>query len=161
MVRHAGPDFLPIDDKLVTVLHGPCLQRAKIGAGIGLAVALAPDRLATEDAREVLLFLLFCAVAHDRWPQEACRVTAYHRCIAIRQLLVKNKLFPEWPVKPTVFLRPGDGQPVLPAEFFGELVCESKLRVVIRVPELCDAPPWREFGLEKFPNFSTKVFFFH
>ena len=77
-----------------------------------------------------------------------------------RPSICKNKLFPEWPVKPAIFLWPGYGQPILPAEFFGELVCESKLCVVIRVPELCEAPPCREFGLEKFPDLSAKGFFF-
>src|SRR2546425_1138219 len=94
----AGPSIPErSSDKVGAVLHGSGLQGAKIRAGIGFTVALAPDRLTSEDARQVLLFLLLRAVPHDRRPQKACGVAAYHRRIEVRQLLVKNKLLPERP----------------------------------------------------------------
>src|SRR3712207_8415874 len=43
-VRAACPDFLPVNDKVVAVRHGPRLQRGEVGAGPRLGVALAPGR---------------------------------------------------------------------------------------------------------------------
>ena len=46
-----GPDLLAVDHPLVAVEHGTRGERAEIGAGVGLGVALAPAVLAREDAR--------------------------------------------------------------------------------------------------------------
>ena len=57
-LRHAGvggPDLLAGDAVAVAVLDGAGAQRGQVGAGLGLAEALAPDHLAGRDGREVLL----------------------------------------------------------------------------------------------------------
>ena len=46
--------FWPLMHPLVAVEHGPAAEVAEVGAGVRLGVALAPDVLAGEDAREVV-----------------------------------------------------------------------------------------------------------
>ena len=46
-----NPDLLAVDDPLVAVEHGLGAQVGQVGAGVGLAEALAPGDLAREDLR--------------------------------------------------------------------------------------------------------------
>ena len=52
------PDLLAVDHPLVAVELGAAPEVAEVGAGVRLGVALAPDVLAGEDAREEVLLLL-------------------------------------------------------------------------------------------------------
>ena len=55
-MRTRGPDLLPIDDKMVAPLDGASAQAGEIAAGIGLRIALTPQLVGAEDARQVPLF---------------------------------------------------------------------------------------------------------
>ena len=156
VVRHTGPDLLPVDDELIPILHRPGLQGGQVRAGIGLAIALAPDGVAAENARDMLAFLLLRAVAQERWTKKARGVAADHRGVEVGQLLVKNKLLPEGPLQAAVLLWPGHGQPVARAKFFGKGVGKGKLAVIIRIPELRAAPALGELCLQELPDFLPK-----
>ena len=60
------PDLLAVDHPLVAVERGPAAEVAEVGAGVGLGVALAPDVLAAEDAREEVALLLLGAPLEER-----------------------------------------------------------------------------------------------
>ena len=61
-----GPDLLAVDDVVVAVADGAGLEGGEVGAGAGLAEALAPDGLARRACRAgMLLLLLLGAVGDD------------------------------------------------------------------------------------------------
>ena len=57
-VRRGDPDLLAVDDVLVAVGDGRGAQVREVGAGLGLAEALAPVLVGREDAGQPLLLLL-------------------------------------------------------------------------------------------------------
>src|SRR5690606_5058849 len=59
------PGLGAIDDVVVTFPHGRGLEGGKIGARIGLGIALAPPHIAGEDIRKEPLFLLLGTVGED------------------------------------------------------------------------------------------------
>jgi hypothetical protein len=59
--RQRGPDLLAVDHPMVALQHRLGAQRGEVGAGVGLAVALAPDVLARQDLRQEILLLLRAA----------------------------------------------------------------------------------------------------
>ena len=50
-VTEARPDLLAVDDPLVTVAFGRCLERREVGAGVRFAHADAPGRFAEQHLR--------------------------------------------------------------------------------------------------------------
>jgi hypothetical protein len=65
-----GPDLLAVDHPLVAVELGLRLERGEVGAGVGLAEALAPRHLAREDLGQELLLDLLAAPLEDRGADE-------------------------------------------------------------------------------------------
>ena len=55
-MRARGPNFLPVDDEVVVPVDGARAQTGEIAAGVGLRIALAPQLVGAEDARQVPLF---------------------------------------------------------------------------------------------------------
>ncbi|MCY1194126.1 hypothetical protein D9M72_54180 [compost metagenome] len=62
VVRQRGPDLLAVDDVAVAFETGLGSQRGQVRTGVGFRVALAPDVLAREDARQVARLLFRRAV---------------------------------------------------------------------------------------------------
>ncbi len=86
-----GPDLLAVDDPLVTVEFGLALQRREVRPGLGLGEALAPARLAPEDAGQELLLLLLGAPLEDRRAdQRVAEEVAAHRRSGRSELLVQD-----------------------------------------------------------------------
>ena len=84
-VAGRGPDLLAVDHPLVAVELGPAAEVAEVGAGVGLAVALAPEVLAREDARqEVRLLLVGAPLAGSCCRPSGCR-TRRCRCRPARR----------------------------------------------------------------------------
>ena len=93
VLRLGGPDLLAVDDPLVAVELGPGLEAGQVGAGVGLAEALAPGDLALEDARDELLLLLLGAPLQDgRADEGVTEEVAPQRGAGPGELLVQHDL---------------------------------------------------------------------
>ena len=115
-VRAGGPDLLAVEDEVVAVTDGASLEGREVGAGARLTVALAPLHLPREDARKVLLPLLFGAVDDNRRPDHR-RAHAADVCRArFGELFVENELFHDAEPGAAVLLRPGGRDPALGGE---------------------------------------------
>ena len=57
-VGKAGPDFLAVDHKIVSVLYGPRLHRRQVRPRIRLGQALTPDFVARQNPGQIALLLL-------------------------------------------------------------------------------------------------------
>ena len=66
VVGVARPDLLAVDEIMVALVLGLCLQRSKVGAGARLRIALAPADFATRDLGQVFLLLRLIAVFQQR-----------------------------------------------------------------------------------------------
>ena len=62
-LRARRPDLLPVDDELVAVALGACLQARQVGARAGLAEQLAPGMIADEDGADEASLQLVAARA--------------------------------------------------------------------------------------------------
>ena len=111
------PDLLAGDDPLVAVLHRARLQRGEVGAGVGLAEALAPDLLGGEDRDEVALLLLRRAPRHDRraGEQQAEHVRRQRRA-GSGQLLVEDRRLRQRRAAAAVLGRPVHRRPAAVGE---------------------------------------------
>src|SRR5580704_13753586 len=72
-MRARGPHLLPIDDKMVAPVYRASAQAREIAAGIRLRIALAPQLVGAEDARQVPLFLLLRSPMNERRAQQVQR----------------------------------------------------------------------------------------
>src|SRR5215472_14566633 len=79
-MRARGPDLLPIDDKMVALVDGAGAQAREIGSCIRLGIALAPDLVGAQDARQVAPLLLLGAPMDQGRAQQIERARAWqHR----------------------------------------------------------------------------------
>src|SRR5581483_3357039 len=122
-VRAGGPDLLAVDDVVVAVLDGPRLHGGEVGAGAGFGEALAPDVVALDDAREVLLLLLLGAVEDDgrAGPAGADAEVAPAWRAGERHLLREDELLHDGHAGAAVLLRPGRGDPAAVGELLHPL----------------------------------------
>ncbi len=120
-VPAGGPDLLAVDDEVVAVTDGPGLEGRKVGAGAGLAIALAPDHVAAEYLGQVLLLLLFGAVNDEGRACEAGRDAAGAWRARFCELAVEDELLHHAHACAAVLLRPGGGNPAPLGELFHEL----------------------------------------
>jgi hypothetical protein len=105
-----GPDLLSVDHELVALAHRPGAQRGEVAAGVGLAVALAPDLVAGEDAGEVSALLLRGAVDHQGGAEQAHPQSVDPVGRAGEDvLLVEDRLLHHRGAAAAVLPRPGDG----------------------------------------------------
>ena len=100
------PDLRAVDDEVIAIGHRLSGKAGKVGPGIRLGVALAPDVLAGDDPGQVALFLFLGAVAHQQRPDHghalvrmACHAPAF-------ALLDENHLLVRRQTHATEFLRP-------------------------------------------------------
>ena len=112
----ARPGLLTIDDVMIALVLGEGLQAREIRAGARLRIALAPAHFAFDDARDMLLLLLFVAVFEKR------RAEHHHAHAADRVpcpdphhfLAQHTRLFARQATA-AIFLRPGRHAPALRA----------------------------------------------
>ena len=64
-VRKAGPHFLAVNDKIITINHCAGLESRQVGAGTGLRISLTPNLFGSEHLRQKAVFLLFGAERHQ------------------------------------------------------------------------------------------------
>ena len=137
VVRHvgaAGEDLGPVHHVLVTVAHGPRLQRGQVGAGFGLGVADGEVDLAGEDGGEEEALLLFAAEAHDRRPH---RVDGHERegCAGATGLVEEDELVRGGATLAPEFLGPPDAEPTVLADAPHDLTPQ-----LAALADLADAP---------------------
>ena len=53
IVRHRRPDLLTVNDELIPLDHGPCLEACEVRSGPRLRITLAPDMVARQDRGQV------------------------------------------------------------------------------------------------------------
>src|SRR5206468_5889614 len=115
-LRHlceAGPHLLPGDDERVALDNGARLEAREVGARVRFRKALAPDRLATQDARQMRRLLLLAAARDERRagvvePDEERRDV---RRTGARVLLAPDELLHERRAAAAVLARPRDAGP--------------------------------------------------
>ena len=103
------PHLLPVDDELVAVGHRPTLERREVGAGVGLAEALAPDVVASQHPRQEPALLLLGAPLDDRRcdVREADRIERARRTGAVH-LFGEDNLVDDAGAAAAVLGRPRD-----------------------------------------------------
>src|SRR5581483_1376594 len=147
-VRAGGPDLLAVDDVVVAVLRRARLQRGEVGARAWLAEALAPDRVALDDRRQVFPLLLLRAVEDDRraGPARADAVVAAARRARLRHLLVEDELLHDGHARTAVLLRPRRGDPAAGGELLRPVGVEPAVLVRAEADVVPAAAP--EHGAE-------------
>ena len=112
--RQRGPDLLPVHHPVVAVQHRLGAQAGEIGTGVRLGIALAPDVLAGEDLRQVVVLLLLGAVVDQQRAQHR-HAHAVDRGAAVPLLLLQHdELLARRQRHAAEFLRPAGTQPALP-----------------------------------------------
>ena len=139
-MRAGGPDLLAVDDEVVAIADGASLEAGEVGAGAGLAVALAPAALRREGCAPRCSF--FCSSLP--WMMmvgpimEVPMPPTFMRA-GLGELLVHDELLHHAEAGAAVFLRPGGCDPTLggelPAPFLHHLAAAHHhfLRRRIRV----------------------------
>src|SRR6267154_717950 len=111
-MRARGPHLLAIDDEVVTPVDGARAQAGEIAAGLWLRIALAPELVGAEDARQVPLFLLLRSPMNERRAQQVQRARRrQHRRTGAEIFLVEDHLLHKARAAPAIFLGPGDADP--------------------------------------------------
>ncbi len=161
MLRHRSPNFLTVDDKVVAILDRTRLHRRQVTARARLRISLAPDLLAFEDARDVMLLLLLGPPMHqgraeqtDSHPDE--RLVESEPA----QLFAKDQPLHDGRAAATVFLGPVDRDP---APFIELLVpIDARLPISCALLRHDIARRRREplIGLEPRSHLSAKRFIF-
>ncbi|MCY1528379.1 hypothetical protein D9M68_634800 [compost metagenome] len=108
-----GPDFLAIYHPLVTVKHGLGAQAGQVGAGVRLAVTLAPDVLAGQDARQEVLLLLGRAIADQQRPQQHDAVVWSSRYAVVLEFFGVDQLLGRRQAHAAELARPARCQPAV------------------------------------------------
>src|SRR5439155_12914631 len=135
----------PADDERVALDDGARLEAREVGARVRFREALAPDRLATQDARQMRRLLLLAAARDERRagvvePDEERRDV---RRAGARVLLAPDELLHEGRAAAAVRARPRDAGPavVVHAPLPGPVVRRARA-------ELGRARRARQVGLE-------------
>ncbi len=64
-MRQRRPDFLSVNDPLVSIENGACLHIGEIRTGIRFGIALTPTLFTAQNWRKKTVALLFCAVRNQ------------------------------------------------------------------------------------------------
>src|SRR5690606_27952672 len=116
-LRPRGPDLLALDDPLAALEPRARLHVGEVGAGVGLRVALAPDRLAARDpGQEALLLLVAAERDQGGREQPLADVAEPARPAGARVLLVPDHLLEQRRAAPARLARPAEPDPARLAE---------------------------------------------
>jgi len=144
------PDLLPVQHPLVTVELRAQSEASEIAAGIRLAVALTPDVVVGENARQVVPLLLLGAPLKESVPEHGdaeavVRPSSWHP--GNGELLGQNHLFESREAATAVLGRP-TGREIALAVQDAAPVHDPLVRLIGR--EVRDAPPVsRQIGREE------------
>src|SRR5713226_2174414 len=112
ILRAGCPDFRSVDNEVIALEIGMCLQAREIGTRARLGIALAPDIVAREDARQIMLFLLLARPLHKgRAEQADTGITGKDWCARPEIFLVEDDLLDQACRAPAVFLWPREPDP--------------------------------------------------
>ena len=106
-----SPDLAAVDPKVVPLIIGAGAQRRQVGAGLWLAVPLAPLHFAAGHRRKKLAFLLLRTINHEGWPQHPSAEGVPAGCATIGHLFVENQAQYGRCTLAAVLRRPVHGQP--------------------------------------------------
>ena len=139
-----GPHLLAVDDPLVAVELGTGREAGQVGAGVGLAEALAPGDGALQDAGyELLLLLLGGPLEDGRSDQRVAEEVGPQRCLGPGELLVEDHRLHEAEPFAAVFLGPRGADPA-PLEELGRPVGQERLALLLGHREPGRAPALRQ-----------------
>jgi hypothetical protein len=112
-VGEAGPDLRTVDDQFVALDPSAGLDPRKVRTRPGFGEALAPDRLALEDAGQVVFLLRLAGVDDQRRPAvvHAHEVGADPRGVGLGVFLQPDHLLDDRQAAPAVLDRPVDPGP--------------------------------------------------
>ncbi len=105
-------DLLAVDDVLVTVAHGPRLERGQVGARLGLGVTDAEVDVTGQDLREEEVLLLLRAELHDG-RTDGVDGQHGHRRPGTHRLVEEDVLLDGRAALAAVLGRPPDAQPAV------------------------------------------------
>src|SRR5207253_948603 len=135
-----GPEGLPhllsVDDPLVAVEGGPRPHGTEVGAGVGLAEALAPELLHPKDGRQEAQLLLLAPELEEHGPEQVVALDAHPvRGAGSGLLELEDDLLVQGPAPATVRLRPGDAQPTAGGQLLLPCQAQVPVGVVGRSPD--------------------------
>ena len=111
-LRARGPHLLPVDDEVVAAVLGAGAEAREVRARARLRVALAPDVVAAQDARQVALLLRLGAPLDEGRARHAdAGVAGEHGRARPEALLVVDDLLHQGGAAPAVLLGPRDPDP--------------------------------------------------
>ena len=127
VVRMRGPDLGAIKDIVVTVGFSLKAETGQIRSRTRLGIALTPIVLASEDARQIMGFLLGRSVPDDAWANHGEAHGRQGRCPCPRTFGSKDIALHLGPARAAIFDRPGGGCPALGVQDF--LPWQAELRL--------------------------------
>ena len=153
--------FWPCDDPLAggVVADGPGLEVGEVGAGVGLAVALAPQLLAVDDARQEALLLLGRAEGDHRGAEQGlpdvadpARGPGPHVLLVVDDLLVQRQ------AAAAVLLGPAHARPAVGPEVAlpRQALVEERHLVARAAAPAGDGELAGEGGLEEVPHLGAE-----
>ena len=112
VLRATGPDFLTVNDELITVEYCLGLQTCKVGAGTGLRIPLTPLGFAGNDFRDMSLALFVGTHFQDGRPDHRqTHAGGGRQCLDTRHLFCQHFLVGRIQAATTVLGGPGWGSP--------------------------------------------------
>ena len=110
-MRVRRPYLGAIDQVVIPIQDGTCLEARKVRARSWLRVALAPIVLAAQDARKVVRLLRIGSVFEEHWSQHAETHWDQSRSPGLRALLAEDVFLSYRPAGPAVLDRPRRHRP--------------------------------------------------
>ena len=112
VLRATGPDFLTVNDELITVEYCLGLQTCKVGAGTGLRIPLTPLGFAGNDFRDMSLALFVGTHFQDgRSDHRQTHAGGGRQCLNASHFFRKHFLMGRIQATTAVFGRPRRGSP--------------------------------------------------
>src|SRR5260370_5339124 len=159
-MRARSPYLLPIDHEMVAPIDGAGTQAGEIAAGIWFRIALAPQLVGAEDARQVPLLLLFGSPMNERRAQQVQRARCrQNRRTGAEIFLVEDHLLHKARAAPAIFFGPGDPDPaggvhrLLPPNALFECLAVGRHALV---GAIVDADLGRQVPFDPTPELSPK-----
>ncbi len=110
---HGGPGLLSVDHPLAVFQARLGAQAGQVGAGVGLAVALAPDVFAAENARQEARPLRLVAIADQQWAEHGHAAVGQARAAVLLHFLHHDQLLAGAQPHAAVLPGPAGTQPAL------------------------------------------------
>ena len=112
-LRVGGPDLLPGDQVMIAVAYRLGTQAGQVGTGTGFGIALGPERLGAEDARQETLLLRLAAEAVDHRADILDAERDDPRAALAGQFVLEDETLQRRPFLAAIGLWPMPGDPAL------------------------------------------------